>query len=159
MGRGAIAAAIRSRFVVTDRRADESLAELEQKLRAFIEFAGPAFLEVMIDQNADVFPMVGPGQSYAEMITGPFIPSRDQREAGGKHVWRRFEARAAKREGRASRLARVDQAGRISAMTTITTAASAGPWLCENAERACPALSPSTAANRSEAPSTTAGCP
>ncbi|MGF6806629.1 acetolactate synthase-1/2/3 large subunit [Paraburkholderia sp. Clong3] len=66
----------------------ESLAELEEKLRAFIEFAGPAFLEVMIDQNADVFPMVGPGQSYAEMITGPFIPSRDQREAGGKHAVR-----------------------------------------------------------------------
>jgi acetolactate synthase-1/2/3 large subunit len=30
----------------------------------------------MIDENADVFPMVGPGQSYANMITGPFIPSR-----------------------------------------------------------------------------------
>jgi acetolactate synthase-1/2/3 large subunit len=29
--------------------------------------------------------MIGPGQSYAEMITGPFIPSRDEREAGGKH--------------------------------------------------------------------------
>jgi acetolactate synthase-1/2/3 large subunit len=61
----------------------ESLAELEEKLTAFIEFAGPAFLEVMIDQNADVFPMVGPGQSYSDMITGPFIPSRDEREHGG----------------------------------------------------------------------------
>ncbi|RZF27535.1 biosynthetic-type acetolactate synthase large subunit [Paraburkholderia sp. UYCP14C] len=66
----------------------ESLAELEGKLRAFVEFAGPAFLEVMIDQNADVFPMVGPGQSYAQMITGPFIPSRDEREAGGTHAVR-----------------------------------------------------------------------
>ncbi|MBB5495914.1 hypothetical protein HDG37_000101 [Paraburkholderia sp. MM5384-R2] len=36
--------------------------------------------------------MVGPGQSYAEMIIGPFIPSRDQREAGGKHVRKRLEA-------------------------------------------------------------------
>nr|WP_326491160.1 thiamine pyrophosphate-dependent enzyme [Paraburkholderia sp. HD33-4] len=29
----------------------ESLAELEEKLGAFVEFAGPAFLEVMIDQT------------------------------------------------------------------------------------------------------------
>lgn len=61
----------------------ETLGELEDKLRAFVEFDGPAFLEVMIDQNADVFPMVGPGQSYANMITGPFIPSRSEREPGG----------------------------------------------------------------------------
>ena len=63
-----------------------SLAELDQKLRAFIDFEGPAFLEVMIDQNADVFPMVGPGQSYAEMITGPFIPSRSERNTGDGHA-------------------------------------------------------------------------
>jgi len=54
-------------------------SELEDKLKAFVAFDGPAFLEVMIDQNADVFPMVGPGQSYANMITGPFIPSRSER--------------------------------------------------------------------------------
>jgi acetolactate synthase-1/2/3 large subunit len=36
----------------------------------------------MIDQNADVFPMVGPGQSYSNMITGPFIPSRSDPEPG-----------------------------------------------------------------------------
>jgi acetolactate synthase-1/2/3 large subunit len=59
----------------------ETIGELEANLRAFIEFDGPAFLEVMIDQNADVFPMVGPGQSYAEMVTGPFIPSRPRVEA------------------------------------------------------------------------------
>jgi acetolactate synthase-1/2/3 large subunit len=47
-----------------------------------VEFEGPAFLEVMIDQNADVFPMVGPGQSYSNMITGPFIPSRSDQVAG-----------------------------------------------------------------------------
>lgn len=62
----------------------EKLNELEEKLRAFVEYEGPAFLEVMIDQDADVFPMVGPGQSYSEMITGPFIPSRDERQSGGK---------------------------------------------------------------------------
>ncbi len=54
----------------------QAAGELEDALRAFVDFAGPAFLEVMIDENADVFPMVGPGQSYASMITGPFIPSR-----------------------------------------------------------------------------------
>jgi acetolactate synthase-1/2/3 large subunit len=56
----------------------ETMSELEGGLKAFVEFDGPAFLEVMIDQNADVFPMVGPGQSYGEMITGPFIPSRSE---------------------------------------------------------------------------------
>ncbi|KXV07961.1 acetolactate synthase [Caballeronia megalochromosomata] len=54
--------------------------ELEDKLREFVAFDGPAFLEVMIDQNADVFPMVGPGQGYSSMITGPFIPSRSGQE-------------------------------------------------------------------------------
>jgi acetolactate synthase-1/2/3 large subunit len=56
----------------------ETKSELESGLKAFVEFDGPAFLEVMIDQIADVFPMVGPGQSYGEMTTGPFIPSRSK---------------------------------------------------------------------------------
>jgi acetolactate synthase-1/2/3 large subunit len=42
----------------------------------FIGFAGPAFLEVVIDPDAGVYPMVGPGQTYDEMITGDHIPSR-----------------------------------------------------------------------------------
>jgi acetolactate synthase I/II/III large subunit len=42
----------------------------------FLAFAGPAFLEVMIDPDAGVYPMVSPGQGYDEMITGDFIPSR-----------------------------------------------------------------------------------
>jgi acetolactate synthase I/II/III large subunit len=42
----------------------------------FIRFAGPAFLEVMIDRDAGVYPMVGPGQGYDEMITGEYIVSR-----------------------------------------------------------------------------------
>jgi len=37
---------------------------------------GPAFLEVMIDPDAGVYPMVGPGATYAQMITGEFIASR-----------------------------------------------------------------------------------
>jgi acetolactate synthase I/II/III large subunit len=61
------------------RRVD-AISELEDMLRAFVEFDGPAFLEVMIDYDANVFPMVGPGQSYANMITGPFIPSRTLQE-------------------------------------------------------------------------------
>jgi acetolactate synthase I/II/III large subunit len=42
----------------------------------FIRFPGPAFLEVVIDPDAGVYPMVGPGQSYDEMITGEHIASR-----------------------------------------------------------------------------------
>ncbi|WP_370687465.1 biosynthetic-type acetolactate synthase large subunit [Paraburkholderia caledonica] len=60
----------------------ETPSELDEKLKAFVAFEGPAFLEVMIDQNADVFPMVGPGQSYSNMITGPFIASRSETVAG-----------------------------------------------------------------------------
>ncbi|RQR40231.1 biosynthetic-type acetolactate synthase large subunit [Burkholderia sp. Bp9143] len=68
----------------------EATSELEDTLRAFIEFDGPAFLEVMIDPNADVFPMVGPGQSYSTMVTGPFIPARpgqggEIQDAGSQH--------------------------------------------------------------------------
>jgi acetolactate synthase-1/2/3 large subunit len=54
----------------------DAISDLDDKLKAFLDFDGPAFLEVMIDQNADVYPMVGPGQSYSNMITGPFISSR-----------------------------------------------------------------------------------
>jgi acetolactate synthase-1/2/3 large subunit len=50
--------------------------ELEAALRTFIAFKGPAFLEVMIDEAADVYPMVGPGQTYAGMVTGDYIRSR-----------------------------------------------------------------------------------
>jgi NAD(P)-dependent dehydrogenase (short-subunit alcohol dehydrogenase family) len=35
-----------------------------------------AFVEVMIDPDAGVYPMVGPGQTYTQMITGDFIASR-----------------------------------------------------------------------------------
>jgi acetolactate synthase-1/2/3 large subunit len=62
----------------------EAIGELEDKLKAFVEYDGPAFLEVMIDRNADVFPMVGPGQGYANMITGPFIPSRSEQDSEAK---------------------------------------------------------------------------
>jgi acetolactate synthase-1/2/3 large subunit len=50
--------------------------DVERVVREFIEFKGPAFLEVMIDPDAGVYPMVGPGQAYDEMITGDHIASR-----------------------------------------------------------------------------------
>ena len=51
-------------------------AQLEQTVADLIAFEGPAFLEVIIDPDASVYPMVGPGQSYSDMITGDFIASR-----------------------------------------------------------------------------------
>jgi len=56
----------------------ERKPDVPRVIAEFVAFAGPAFLEVMIDPDAGVYPMVGPGQSYAEMITGEFIPSRHQ---------------------------------------------------------------------------------
>src|SRR5476649_3075023 len=70
----------------------QAIGELEDTLREFVEFDGPAFLEVMIDYNADVFPMVGPGQGYANMITGPFIPSRSEQESAGTNPERQAAA-------------------------------------------------------------------
>ena len=64
----------------------ETKRELEDQLKAFVAFDGPAFLEVMVDPDADVFPMVGPGQSYSSMITGPFIPSRSGEGTGEQVV-------------------------------------------------------------------------
>lgn len=52
-------------------------AQLADTVKEFIEFDGPAFLEVIIDSDAGVYPMVGPGMGYKEMITGDHIPSRD----------------------------------------------------------------------------------
>ena len=53
-------------------------ADVPRVVDEFIRFDGPAFLEVMIDPDAGVYPMVGPGQAYDEMITGEHIPSRTQ---------------------------------------------------------------------------------
>jgi acetolactate synthase-1/2/3 large subunit len=51
-------------------------ADVPRVVGEFIGFDGAAFLEVMIDPDAGVYPMVGPGQAYADMITGEHIPSR-----------------------------------------------------------------------------------
>ena len=50
--------------------------DVPRVIEEFIEFEGPAFLEVIIDPDAGVYPMVGPGQAYDEMITGDHIASR-----------------------------------------------------------------------------------
>ena len=58
------------------RRLDQK-SEIAKTIAEFIAYPGPAFLEVIIDPDAGVYPMVGPGMSYQEMITGDFIPSRE----------------------------------------------------------------------------------
>ncbi|MEX0731645.1 MAG: biosynthetic-type acetolactate synthase large subunit [Aquisalimonadaceae bacterium] len=58
------------------RRVSEK-GEVTEALKGFVEFEGPAFLEVMIDGDASVYPMVGPGMNYRQMVTGEWIPSRD----------------------------------------------------------------------------------
>jgi acetolactate synthase-1/2/3 large subunit len=50
--------------------------ELAATLEEFVRFAGPAFLEVIVDQNAHVYPMIGPGMGYRDMITGKYIRAR-----------------------------------------------------------------------------------
>jgi acetolactate synthase-1/2/3 large subunit len=55
-------------------------ADVPRIVEEFIRFEGAAFLEVMIDQDAGVYPMVGPGQAYDEMITGEHIASRNRVE-------------------------------------------------------------------------------
>jgi acetolactate synthase-1/2/3 large subunit len=52
--------------------------DLERVVAEWLAFPGPAFLEVIIDPDAGVYPMVGPGLSYDQMITGDFIPHRKQ---------------------------------------------------------------------------------
>jgi hypothetical protein len=57
------------------KRLDKKV-DVPRVLEEFLSFKGAAFLEVVIDPEAGVYPMVGPGLSYLEMITGDFIPNR-----------------------------------------------------------------------------------
>mgnify|MGYP001826092950 CR=1 FL=1 len=50
--------------------------DLERVVKEWLEYPGPAFLEVIIDPDANVYPMVGPGLAYDQMVTGEFIPTR-----------------------------------------------------------------------------------
>jgi len=56
----------------------ENKADVPRVVKEFINFPGPAFLEVIIDRDAGVYPMVGPGQTYDQMVTGDFIPRRNK---------------------------------------------------------------------------------
>jgi acetolactate synthase-1/2/3 large subunit len=53
-------------------------ADVPRVVAEFIHYPGPAFLEVIIDRDAGVYPMVGPGLGYSEMITGDHILSRTE---------------------------------------------------------------------------------
>jgi acetolactate synthase-1/2/3 large subunit len=60
--------------------------KLQETLKKFIQFQGPAFLEVLTDPDACVYPMVGPGMGYKEMVTGDFIVSRATEEDRSKET-------------------------------------------------------------------------
>jgi acetolactate synthase-1/2/3 large subunit len=57
--------------------------DLRKTMEEFLAFPGPAFLEVMTDRQAFVYPMVGPGQPYKDMLTGPHIESREHGPSEG----------------------------------------------------------------------------
>jgi len=50
--------------------------DMKAAIAEWLQFPGPAFLEVIIDPDAGVYPMVGPGLAYDQMVTGDFIPAR-----------------------------------------------------------------------------------
>ncbi|MDG2307708.1 MAG: biosynthetic-type acetolactate synthase large subunit [Candidatus Binatia bacterium] len=54
--------------------------KLREALEAFLHFPGPALLEVVVDKSAHVYPMVGPGMGYKDMITGKYIKARERKE-------------------------------------------------------------------------------
>jgi len=54
----------------------EDKKDIKRVVKEWLDFPGPAFLEVIIDREAGVYPMVGPGLAYDQMITGDFIPDR-----------------------------------------------------------------------------------
>jgi acetolactate synthase-1/2/3 large subunit len=56
--------------------------EVPTVLEEFLAYDGPAFLEVIIDPEANVYPMVGPGLPYREIVTGEHIPNRYAATAG-----------------------------------------------------------------------------
>ena len=51
----------------------EKPVDVDAVLKAFLEAKGPAFLDVRVDPFAFVYPMVGQGMSYKEMVTGDWI--------------------------------------------------------------------------------------
>jgi len=64
--------------------------DIESVIAEFMSYEGPAFLEVIIDPDAGVYPMVGPGLPYNKMITGDFIRSRqtpDDEQPGASEMF------------------------------------------------------------------------
>jgi acetolactate synthase-1/2/3 large subunit len=57
--------------------------QVRAALEEFVAYPGPAFLECMTDTTAHVYPMIGPGMGYKDMITGKFINSRTKPTGGG----------------------------------------------------------------------------
>jgi len=57
----------------------EAAGEVEEAVRQALEVPGPAVLEFMIEQEANVFPMIPPGASLSEPIEGepapPLVPA------------------------------------------------------------------------------------
>jgi acetolactate synthase-1/2/3 large subunit len=58
----------------------ERKSDVPKVIKEFMDFPGPAFLEVIIDVDALVYPMVGPGMAYDRMITGDFIRNRNDKD-------------------------------------------------------------------------------
>ena len=54
--------------------------QLRSYIEEFVATKTPAFLEVIIDQDAGVYPMVSPGATYRQMITGDYICGRKEDE-------------------------------------------------------------------------------
>ncbi|MBC6414522.1 MAG: biosynthetic-type acetolactate synthase large subunit [Chromatiales bacterium] len=54
--------------------------QLRSYIEQFVATKTPAFLEVIIDQDAGVYPMVSPGATYKQMITGDYILARKENE-------------------------------------------------------------------------------
>ncbi len=52
--------------------------DIKRVIKQWLDYPGPAFLEVIIDPEASVYPMVGPGLPYDQMVTGKFIPTRNK---------------------------------------------------------------------------------
>jgi acetolactate synthase-1/2/3 large subunit len=65
----------------------ERKEDVPHVLEEFLSYPGPAFLEVIIDPEANVYPMVAPGMAYKNIVTGDHIPNRyadDQDESTAK---------------------------------------------------------------------------
>ena len=60
--------------------------DVARVLRECLQFKGPAFLEIMIDPDACVYPMVGPGLAYKDMVTGDFIARREAIKEAGEGI-------------------------------------------------------------------------